>query len=267
MTSSSKITKHSSIRGTKPHVPSACTNCKKAHLACDLSRPCHRCQATGKCDTCKDVQHKKRGRPRSKPSNKATKITPMEHHMFQFPSKDTSSYLFVTPHFHCLRLEEPQVLLDYGLLSLVNRNILDFVDTRDHRLVAETLDGLKRQVSERLTNQPMGGVVDPSVFQQLPLDHLLRQRVFSDIAANISVHLRTSRGEIKYLDLHISLGSMKGNWIGMDDIYFICRITQATYSRRNKTDALYLLASVTEQNNQAGKIGLPPLSDLLRSIQ
>ncbi|KAF9348344.1 hypothetical protein BGX34_002532, partial [Mortierella sp. NVP85] len=52
------------VRSTKPHVPSACINCKKAHLACDLSRPCKRCVSVGKDDTCRDVEHKKRGRPK-----------------------------------------------------------------------------------------------------------------------------------------------------------------------------------------------------------
>ncbi|ORY97600.1 hypothetical protein BCR43DRAFT_490032 [Syncephalastrum racemosum] len=51
-------------RGYKSHVPSACINCKKAHLACDVTRPCKRCVTLGKTDTCQDVKHKKRGRPR-----------------------------------------------------------------------------------------------------------------------------------------------------------------------------------------------------------
>ncbi|KAI7881454.1 hypothetical protein K492DRAFT_206816 [Lichtheimia hyalospora FSU 10163] len=51
-------------RPAKPHVPSACVNCQKAHLACDLSRPCRRCISSGKEGTCYDVQHKKRGRPK-----------------------------------------------------------------------------------------------------------------------------------------------------------------------------------------------------------
>ncbi|KAI9592248.1 hypothetical protein BDF19DRAFT_425604 [Syncephalis fuscata] len=53
-------------RGTKTHVASACYNCKRAHLACDVSRPCQRCRASGKTDGCYDVQHKKRGRPKLK---------------------------------------------------------------------------------------------------------------------------------------------------------------------------------------------------------
>ncbi|KAJ2351889.1 hypothetical protein GGH92_001578, partial [Coemansia sp. RSA 2673] len=72
-------------RGAKPHVPSACTNCKKAHLACDLQRPCRRCVGAGKCDTCKDVQHKKRGRPRSKDKKSMAGVaSSMQTQMFQF---------------------------------------------------------------------------------------------------------------------------------------------------------------------------------------
>ncbi|KAI9199870.1 uncharacterized protein BJ171DRAFT_199367 [Polychytrium aggregatum] len=46
------------------HVGKACIHCKKAHLACDSGRPCRRCKHMGKTD-CIDVEHKKRGRPRS----------------------------------------------------------------------------------------------------------------------------------------------------------------------------------------------------------
>ncbi|KAK1071850.1 hypothetical protein LTR74_002950 [Friedmanniomyces endolithicus] len=51
-------------RRSKTHVASACVNCKRAHLSCDVQRPCTRCVSSGKQDTCVDVQHKKRGRPR-----------------------------------------------------------------------------------------------------------------------------------------------------------------------------------------------------------
>ncbi|MCJ1252244.1 hypothetical protein MMC24_000048 [Lignoscripta atroalba] len=69
-------------RRAKAHVPSACVNCKRKHLACETRRPCSRCLQAGKevsklrdlgldgytADklkaTCVDVQHKKRGRPR-----------------------------------------------------------------------------------------------------------------------------------------------------------------------------------------------------------
>ncbi|KAF4534237.1 Transcription activator of gluconeogenesis ERT1 [Lasiodiplodia hormozganensis] len=53
-----------SARRNKAHVASACVNCKRAHLSCDVQRPCTRCVTSGKESSCYDVQHKKRGRPR-----------------------------------------------------------------------------------------------------------------------------------------------------------------------------------------------------------
>ena len=35
-------------RRQKAHVPSACVNCKRKHLACETKRPCNRCIQTGK---------------------------------------------------------------------------------------------------------------------------------------------------------------------------------------------------------------------------
>ena len=35
-------------RRAKAHVPSACVNCKKKHLACETRRPCNRCVLNGK---------------------------------------------------------------------------------------------------------------------------------------------------------------------------------------------------------------------------
>jgi hypothetical protein len=62
----------------------ACVHCKRAHLACDNERPCKRsvcagahapasllnlpwdsCVHLGKSDSCVDVEHKKRGRPKA----------------------------------------------------------------------------------------------------------------------------------------------------------------------------------------------------------
>ena len=55
------------------HVRKACIHCKKAHLACDESRPCKRCVHLGKTD-CVDVEHKRRGRPRGSPEKKRMEI-------------------------------------------------------------------------------------------------------------------------------------------------------------------------------------------------
>ena len=41
--------------GGKANVSSACGPCKRAHLACDVARPCKRCVNMGKQDQCEDV--------------------------------------------------------------------------------------------------------------------------------------------------------------------------------------------------------------------
>jgi hypothetical protein len=46
-TSHQRITSHDA-RKAKTHVASACVNCKRAHLSCDVQRPCARCVASGK---------------------------------------------------------------------------------------------------------------------------------------------------------------------------------------------------------------------------
>ncbi|KAG5460518.1 MAG: hypothetical protein BJ554DRAFT_7423, partial [Olpidium bornovanus] len=46
----------------KKYAPNACTNCRALHLSCDVVRPCPRCVASGKGDSCVTV-YKKRGRP------------------------------------------------------------------------------------------------------------------------------------------------------------------------------------------------------------
>ncbi|KAK9721178.1 hypothetical protein K7432_003649 [Basidiobolus ranarum] len=57
----------------KKNVGRACVHCKKAHLACDESRPCKRCVHLGK-SFCVDVEHKRRGRPKLSTNKKNTSI-------------------------------------------------------------------------------------------------------------------------------------------------------------------------------------------------
>ncbi|KAG1462208.1 hypothetical protein G6F56_005563 [Rhizopus delemar] len=54
--------------GHRLHVPLG-INCKVAHLACDVSRPCKRCVSLNKTESCQDVLHKKRGRPKRHTQN------------------------------------------------------------------------------------------------------------------------------------------------------------------------------------------------------
>ncbi|KAK9761664.1 hypothetical protein K7432_013270 [Basidiobolus ranarum] len=57
----------------KKNVGRACVHCKKAHLACDESRPCKRCVHLGK-SFCVDVEHKRRGRPKLSTDKKNSSI-------------------------------------------------------------------------------------------------------------------------------------------------------------------------------------------------
>ncbi|KIX04403.1 uncharacterized protein Z518_05271 [Rhinocladiella mackenziei CBS 650.93] len=90
-------------RKPKPHVASACINCKKKHLRCDNERPCRRCVQSGKEDTCVDVEHKKRGRPPLKPEDPSARrpfesaLSPMSASLGdplrRIPGSDPSSYI------------------------------------------------------------------------------------------------------------------------------------------------------------------------------
>lgn len=44
----SKAAQPKTVRRPKPHVQTACFNCKKAHLSCDIGRPCNRCKQSNK---------------------------------------------------------------------------------------------------------------------------------------------------------------------------------------------------------------------------
>ncbi|KAJ5042155.1 uncharacterized protein L3040_004712 [Drepanopeziza brunnea f. sp. 'multigermtubi'] len=90
-------------RKTKGHVASACVPCKRAHLRCDAQRPCSRCLSNGKEETCIDVQHKKRGRPRLRDEREpryeavgAGYPPPVDHSMRRplsmYPSTDPASF-------------------------------------------------------------------------------------------------------------------------------------------------------------------------------
>lgn len=83
-----------SRKPAKAHVPSACLNCKRAHLACDVGRPCRRCINLGKSDTCVDVQHKKRGRPRLKdrPTSQSGVMPIRSHNLTPSPSSETGHF-------------------------------------------------------------------------------------------------------------------------------------------------------------------------------
>ncbi|ORY17268.1 hypothetical protein BCR34DRAFT_51250 [Clohesyomyces aquaticus] len=63
-------------RSMGTHIAPACVTCKRAHLSCDTQRPCGRCVASGTQDSCRDVHHKKRGRPRLRDDGNLPSVSP-----------------------------------------------------------------------------------------------------------------------------------------------------------------------------------------------
>ncbi|EFY93417.1 C6 zinc finger domain-containing protein [Metarhizium acridum CQMa 102] len=107
-----------SQRKTKGHVASACVPCKRAHLRCDAQRPCSRCMSNGKEDSCVDVQHKKRGRPRLRDDRDA-RFDPLRPPHSQdvsprrplsiYPSTGTGPPLFDDPYQRHPSFRQPEI--------------------------------------------------------------------------------------------------------------------------------------------------------------
>ncbi|ORX51958.1 hypothetical protein DM01DRAFT_1408421 [Hesseltinella vesiculosa] len=94
-------------KSNKPHVRTACSNCKKAHLACDTARPCKRCISVGKSDSCYDIQHKKRGRPKLRPPFATNSLTSLPSltapsavpaYYYPYPASSAPSTVHGMPH-------------------------------------------------------------------------------------------------------------------------------------------------------------------------
>ncbi|KAJ2479249.1 hypothetical protein EV174_004069 [Coemansia sp. RSA 2320] len=262
-------------RGAKPHVRSACTNCKKAHLACDLQRPCRRCVSSGKCDTCKDVQHKKRGRPRSKDKKAPGPVSAMDAHMFQFPcAEPPTSYLFVTPELRCLRLEEePHALLGYALLSLVNRSLTDFVSDADCPAVLAAFAALRHQLGCR-TPPTHARTIDPAAFHTLPAASLLC-RAAPDAYVDVRVRLRMVSGAYGQFFMHIYAGATPTE--PLSDTYYVCRIQRLDFLPSPDSDALSMASSWSSKLSTVSSsptltaveprpAALPSLAELLKSL-
>ncbi|KAJ2681257.1 hypothetical protein GGH99_005306 [Coemansia sp. RSA 1285] len=166
-------------------------------------------------------------------------------------SSTTSSYLFLTPSLLCLRLEElsrasGNTLLGFSLLSLINRNVMDFVSEHDKHSVLGAFELIRHKLSSRLAQSPsrvyshavLGHpppAVDPNTFQALPVDRLL-QRVCADVSGNVRAHLRTAAGCYDLFDIHVYVGAVSrppsasaargAVCLTLDEVYFVCRITK-----------------------------------------
>ncbi|CAG8615441.1 8944_t:CDS:2, partial [Scutellospora calospora] len=150
-------------RTNKTHVPSACVNCKRAHLACDVSRPCKRCVALNKVDTCIDIKHKKRGRPKLKdkkphPYNThatgdaktwvsntqflpPTTTNPIPSRIQQIPPTIT---MFLTINgAHCAKVSDECLgIMGYYPGELVDKSLFDYVPSTDRDRLQKLIDSL-----------------------------------------------------------------------------------------------------------------------------
>ncbi|KAI7898558.1 uncharacterized protein BX663DRAFT_555765 [Cokeromyces recurvatus] len=148
-----------SKRSNKVHVSAACINCKKAHLACDVSRPCQRCINTDKVDTCRDIQHKKRGRPKMlRDVNNNNKIKRSLYKSVTLPpdllfsmNRDMMT-IFLSMDLCCARVSDKSFqYLELYPQEFAHRSLYDFLVPGESR---ESLSRLHRQLLENI-NQPL----------------------------------------------------------------------------------------------------------------
>ncbi|KAI8583872.1 hypothetical protein K450DRAFT_220354 [Umbelopsis ramanniana AG] len=134
-----------SKRGSKNHVSSACINCKRAHLACDVSRPCKRCVTLGKQDSCHDIAHKKRGRPKLR-----DKASMMQSHFLANERKYEIMYDAIqTPAFatSAQRVNRPQQAAQpqqAGRIAFVHQTLEEFHEQQQQQQREE------EQIHERI---------------------------------------------------------------------------------------------------------------------
>ncbi|KAI8149324.1 hypothetical protein BJV82DRAFT_119511 [Fennellomyces sp. T-0311] len=173
---------------TKSHVLRACVNCRKAHLACDTDRPCRRCVSLGKEQTCYDVDHKKRGRPKLRPNGqrvqKHAMTTPMRQSSFAMTANaatvTTQTFsapivtAFLSMEVCCARVsDEIQPLLGYYPQELAHRPLFSFIAPRS----SETLARLHRVLLDNITH--VAQRADPTYQRMPPTERTTSDKFFS----------------------------------------------------------------------------------------
>ncbi|ORE21865.1 hypothetical protein BCV71DRAFT_172971 [Rhizopus microsporus] len=173
----------------KPHVHIACSNCKKAHLACDESRPCKRCIATDKADTCQNTEHKKRGRPkliRDESKSKSRRLNAMIPELVNsvfstdnsMKDEDTLQMMtmFITLDLCCARAsDESFEFLDLYPQELAHRSIYDFILPGEESHVSKIhrylLNNIAQQHQQKIPNNILRSSSD--LFYSTPARKLL----------------------------------------------------------------------------------------------
>ncbi|KAI9493802.1 hypothetical protein BDB00DRAFT_821654 [Zychaea mexicana] len=189
-TASSSATPLRTANANKTHVLRACVNCRKAHLACDADRPCKRCVSLSKEQTCYDVDHKKRGRPKLRQHGQRVQrnamTTPMRQSSFSMTTDTSATTLltqtytspiitaFLSMEICCARVsDEVQQLLGYYPQELAHRPLFSFIAPRS----SETLARLHRVLLDNVTH--VAQRADPAYQRMPPTERTTSDKFFS----------------------------------------------------------------------------------------
>ncbi|KAJ2959915.1 hypothetical protein NQZ79_g4690 [Umbelopsis isabellina] len=254
-------------RPSKAHVPSACINCKKAHLACDLNRPCNRCITMNKTDTCVDVQQKKRGRPklRDKEAQLMTTSTPTtlmksihislgsksnfsmtrtEQGNLEVYERTTVITMFLSMEICCARVsDEVLELLGYYPQEMAHRPLYSFIASSDgerlariHRLLLDNIGDVanKNNPSSQRPSLPATERTSSDNFFQYSPDQM---SVIANGSQTLSelMNFKKDSGDIETYNCQFYLG---GGW-GADlfkpatlgKLYIVATFTPANQSK------------------------------------
>ncbi|CAG8570477.1 8635_t:CDS:2, partial [Gigaspora rosea] len=244
-------------RTNKTHVPSACVNCKRAHLACDVSRPCKRCVALNKVDTCIDIKHKKRGRPKLKDK----KPHPYNTHATGDAKTWVSSTQFLPPTTTNPVIPSPRnplsneclVNMGYYPDELIHKSLYEYVPPPDCERLQKLIDSLMENAHRyHHTLQP----THQYSYQYPFFDHLVTP---DDPGFNASpeqlqcpayggtlieaadmIHLKQRNGQYDLYNVKTYLGGGLG----------------ADLTRKETWSKLYVVAFFTRVKTGSGKFGL-----------
>ncbi|CAG8465437.1 7323_t:CDS:2 [Dentiscutata heterogama] len=251
-------------RTNKTHVPSACVNCKRAHLACDVSRPCKRCVALNKVDTCIDIKHKKRGRPKlkdKKPHPYNTHATGdaktwVSSTQFLPPTttnpsprnpqiSPTITMFLTTAGAHCAKVsDECLVNMGYYPYELVHKSLYEYVPPPDCERLQKLIDSLLEnahryyhtlQSTHQYTYQPPSFdhpvTSDDSGFCHATPEQLQIPAYGTLIEAADMIHLKQRNGQYDLYNVKTYLGgglgadlTRKDTWSKLYVVAFFTRV-------------------------------------------
>ncbi|KAG1468736.1 hypothetical protein G6F56_003662 [Rhizopus delemar] len=246
----------------KSHVHVACNNCKKAHLACDESRPCKRCHATDKADSCQNTEHKKRGRPKllkEENKTKSRRLSVMTPELINstFSSdanrQDTPQMMtmFITLDLCCARVsEESFEMLDLYPQELSHRSIYDFILPGEEAQIAKIHRHLLNNVTQQHKIPPHTLRSSSDLFYSTPPKRLM------DIANGSQTFkqtLKLRRKENEHLEMNASF--YLGGGLGADlleattlsQLYIVCVLTP-TVTQPDAISSLFLLSEKPDED-------------------